>query len=126
MKRRQPPTNLTSAQLPVISNGVLKRSFKKPPDFNSLYMRLRETNPGAAGWLLAATDKFAPANGKEKEKYAEVALLLYDMLLQQQDINELSAKFGSLEIRNRNNKPCTHRELRTSQASETCENCSEV
>jgi len=92
---RPVPGSTTPAALPKISNAVLKRFLKRPPNFESLYRRLRTTNPGAAEWLLAAAEGIAPANTEEKEKYATVALQLYNMLLEQHDINELTARLGA-------------------------------
>jgi hypothetical protein len=92
---RPVPGNADPAALPKISNAVLKRFLKRPPNFESLYRRLRTTNPGAAEWLLSVTEGIAPANTSEKEKYATVALQLYNMLLEQHDINELSARLGA-------------------------------
>lgn len=92
---RPVPGNTTPAALPKISNAVLKRFLKRPPNFETLYRRLRTTNPGAAEWLLSVTEGMAPSNTGEKEKYATVALQLYNMLLEQHDINELTTRLGA-------------------------------
>lgn len=75
--------------LPHISETILRRFYQHPPNFEVMYQRLLQDNPAVTQWLLAASERIAPADTSEKQRYATLALQLYEMLADQAVVNEL-------------------------------------
>ena len=71
----------TQAVLPILRNTTITAYQKKRLSFNELYQTLLDRDAVATGWLQDVTEHIAPANPREKEKYAHLALELYYLLL---------------------------------------------
>jgi hypothetical protein len=75
-----PSSATPTLSLPQLNEATVKRLRRHPPDFEDVYRRLQQADPTAARWLLEATERLAPADPTEKEKYASLMLLFYHML----------------------------------------------
>lgn len=83
-----------AASLPKLSEGIVQRFSRRPMPVESLYQKLLARDPTAARWLLHATEEAAPADSTDKQRYALVALGLYQMLSEQELTNRLVATYG--------------------------------